>query len=135
MRCSGWVIPAGTPQQLLSLDLESERLMIMNVSKGFRENLTIWVLLMNITAVQCANSGSIECPCIHENDARFSAALAQLSNKGYPDGYGARGCRQYDLNHKLTGCEVPTSEFYCDRYLLAIVLIVTVMSMDLLATR
>ena len=106
------------------------------VSKGFREYLMIYVMLMNITAGLCASSGGYkECPCIDENNARFSAAQTQLSNVGYPDGYGARGCKQYDLGLKLSGCDVPDPAFFCDRYLFfGRCVTVIVMSMCLVAS-
>jgi hypothetical protein len=94
------------------------------------------VLLMNIAAVLCASPGYRECPCIDENDAHLNAAWrAQLSNEGYPDGYGARGCKQYDLNLKPTGCDVLATAGFCDRYrFLYRRVTVTMMSMCLLAT-
>ena len=57
--------------------------------------------------------GAFECPCLDSSAPAAAPISAALQARGYPANYGLSGCKAYDLNSPLEGCDVANPPSFC----------------------
>lgn len=74
----------------------------------------IWFLILPPETT--ADGGALECPCLNSTSAQYAAISAASVSRGLSATYGLEGCKAYDANISLTGCDGASPPEHCGNF-------------------
>eukprot|EP00961_Rhodomonas_salina_P256576 3467086-Rhodomonas_salina.1 len=71
------------------------------------------ILLLASVFLKGSRADDSACPCLNSSSSQYATVLEWMAANAYPLDYGLAGCRAYDNNSALTGCDSGNPAEHC----------------------